>query len=119
MVSKDKFVEAWKAHPAKKLEKFIYAKFSKKTKVSMIVNFALVVPFVMGFIGTVLKLPHGFVGFVTVTYTFELLTLGVPWIIAWYQRRHRVKKVAEDLGISFVDCAIALDLYEKYLDADD
>jgi len=96
--------EARDKYPPSKFEKFMFKYWSIDTKAQdlwvrrMFISFELVF-FFAGFICVATK-NFKIATFPTIMFSALLVTLTIPYTIAWCMNRSKVKKIAQYLGIS-------------------
>ena len=117
-ITKEKFIEAWNLFSPAKIEKFYFKYFSKEAKnrkLSWIVAFLLLLPFLLGYIGTILNINRNFISIVTTIYSFELIIFSIPWIYSYYKHKRRINKIISYLKISIEEYNKLADMYSDDL----
>lgn len=115
-ISKEKFLEVYNKHLPNKWTTFIYRYFSRTTKkedkwLSRSVYGILIVLFFLGFIGTILKVYHTFIGIVTFTFTGILILLVGSTLPALIMNNLRIRKIRKELNLSLNEYEFYVDIY--------
>jgi len=111
-VTKEEFLEAWAKHPPNGWTRFAYRYFSRGTKkedrwLSTCVFAVLIVFFLLGFFGTVLKPDVELVKYSTLALTAVLVLLFVLRMPAAVMNNLLVRRVRKELGLTLSE-------YERY-----
>jgi len=114
MITIKKFLDAWNKFPPTKIEKFYFKHFSKEAKnrkVSWIVFSLLLIPFLIGYIGTIVDTSYSVIKVATLTLSFMLVIFAIPWIYVWYAHKRRIKKIIKELNCTTEEYDNAVDLW--------
>ncbi len=107
-MNKETFIETYNKYAPNKWTKFAYKYFSKSTeKENMkpgkaIVGF-LMVSFLIGMVGTIMKWPRELIAAVTYSYGALLAVLVIFLLIAVWMNNARIKKISKELDITLQD----------------
>ena len=116
IITIERFLDAWERNSPTKMEKFYFKHFSRSAennKLSWIIFFILAVPFLMGFIGTILNLSRSFIEYYTIMFSVMLVLFAIPWIYDWFTHNRRIKKIVRHLGCTMKEYEIAADKWGK------
>ncbi len=105
MVTKEKFLEVCNRHKPNLWTRLVYRYFSKETKpsdkyVSTIVLIFFLTSFIVGYIGTVLKMPKNIILVATLVYSIALALLVLFMAIGGLMNYIRIKNIMKELGVS-------------------
>jgi len=112
MITTEKFLEAWEKYPPTNVERFYFKHFSASAvnkKISWFIFLVLLVPFLLGYGGTIIKANYDFVKVATLTFALMLVMFAIPWIYTWYVHNRRIKKIAKYLNCSLEEYEIVAD----------
>ena len=104
-VTKEDIIKAFKLFPPNKWSEIVYKYFSKSTiqenmKPKQIVSNVLICLFLLGFVGTIIKLPHLYMEIVTLLFS-GFLTLFVLFLFGGViLNKIRLKKIMKYLNIT-------------------
>ena len=114
----EKFLESWEKFPPSKMERFYFKHFSKNAennKSSWLVALILIIPFLMGFIGTIADVNYNFIKIVTLTFSLMMVVFAIPWIYIWYAHNRRIKNIIKYLGCTMEEWNTAVDKWGKLI----
>jgi len=118
IVTIERFLEAWEKYSPSKIEEFYFKHFSKSAKsnkTGWIVFFMLLVPFLGGYLGTILNLSRDFIGSFTITFSVMITLFAIPWIYTWHKNNRRIKKITKYLGCTLEEWNEAVSKWKHLL----
>ena len=115
-ITKCEFETAYNKHAPSKLEKFYFKYFSTDTPsknkwIARIFVAIMFIPFLLGFIGTILGASNKFVGIFTCMFCILLVAFAIPWIYVWFTHKLRIKRIQKELGINRYEYEFLVDKY--------
>lgn len=104
-ITKKQFDKAYNSHLPNGWIKFAYKYFSKETEQKDMslrnnITFTLIGFFILGFFGTIFKLPRAFIGTATICYSILLTILVLYLFSAVILNNIRIRKIYKILGIN-------------------
>jgi intracellular septation protein A len=110
-VTIEKFLESWCKNQPSKYERFYYKYFSEyaeNKKLSMIVTIILIVPFLLGYVGTIFNADYNFLKMVTLLFSIIVVILVVPGFYILHVHNKRIKKIIKELNCTKKEYDIAV-----------
>lgn len=105
-ITKEQFEDAYRNFLPSKIESFyikntlaIYSLYRRKW-LAIIICAALLIPFILGILFYVCKLPHIFIDIQSFIYSIILAYISINWFIIWQKRKKRYEKIRNFLGVS-------------------
>ena len=117
-ISEKQFNNAYNAHLPSKWVSFAFKYFSKETENKNLslrngLEYFLIGTFMLGLLGTILKLPRIVIGVFTITFTIILVGLVLYLLSAVILNRFRLKKIIKSLGITKAEYEYLVDKFNK------
>lgn len=102
-ITKCEFERVYNKYAPSKLEKFFFKYFSVNAKnkwVRWLVAGIMFIPFIVGFIGTVIGSSEAFIATFTYIFCALLVSFAIPWLYVWFAHYCRIKKIQKKLGVN-------------------
>lgn len=117
-INEGEFDRAYNTHLPNKWIKFAFKHFSKETvdknlKLRNGLEYILIGTFLLGLIGTILKLPKIIIGVFTITFAIILVGLVLYLLSAVILNRFRIKKIRKILGVTEAEYEYLRDKFKK------
>jgi len=117
-VTIEKFLEAQEKFSPTRLEKFYYKHFSKdseNSKANWLVFFILLVPFLMGYLGTIINSNRDFIAIATISFSILMIIFAIPWIYVRSIHNLRIRRITKYLNCTLSEYEIAVDKWKHLI----